>query len=524
MIPDSAADRASKLRRMQEDHPYYCHTVLKIMNKAGKEVPFVLNKAQLYLHDQLEKQLEETGMIRALVLKGRQQGVSTYVSSRYYAKSIWIKNQGVFILSHHSKTTDALFRMVDRFHSSVPEPIRLGTPTHNLRQLEFSNGSRYEVGTAKTGEVGRGFTIQKFHGSEVAFYENTDELKTGVLQAIADEPGTEIILESTANGQGNMFHRMCMDALEGKSEYILVFIPWFWQDEYRTTPPADFTPTDEEYRLKEVYGLDDAQIAWRRKKIISLGSESLFMQEYPNTPHEAFQASGERLLDPIAVAEARKNTKTDPNAAIVLGVDPARTGDRTVLTIRQGAHVLDYVVYNQMDEMQLAGTILNYLTTNQVDMVFVDYGLGYGTVDRLHELGFASKVMGIQFGAKASDPKLFMNKRAEMASDAQAWFRAGNANIPDSAEFEMDLMAIPDWKPHSSGKKILPSKEDIRKVYGKSPDIFDSLILTFAFPVTRPDILSQHVRSQTTVKRQGNKGGLNTTRRISDIMNSSFGR
>ncbi len=68
----------------------------------------------------------------------------------------------------------------------------------------------------------------------------------GVLQAVSDEPGTEIILESTANGVGNFFHRKWRDAETGKSDYIAIFIPWFWQQEYRKASPPDFMLDEEE--------------------------------------------------------------------------------------------------------------------------------------------------------------------------------------------------------------------------------------------------------------------------------------
>ena len=62
------------------------------------------------------------------------------------------------------------------------------------------------VGTAGTRDVGRSKTLQPFHGSEVAFWPNARTHFAGVLQAVPDLPGSEIILESTANGAGGEFH------------------------------------------------------------------------------------------------------------------------------------------------------------------------------------------------------------------------------------------------------------------------------------------------------------------------------
>ena len=64
--------------------PFYCSELVFIKNKAGEVAPFVMNKAQTYTHLRLEKQLEEFGRVRAIILKGRQLGISTYTAARFY--------------------------------------------------------------------------------------------------------------------------------------------------------------------------------------------------------------------------------------------------------------------------------------------------------------------------------------------------------------------------------------------------------------------------------------------------------
>ena len=143
-----------------------------------------------------------------------------------------------FILTHKQEATDNLFSMVERFHLNCPAPVCPQIGRSNAKELAFSLlDSGYKVGTAGTEGVGRSDTIQYFHGSEVAFWKNADSHISGVLQAVPDEPGTEIILESTANGLGGLFYSMCKAAERGDSDYILIFLPWFWHGEYRKAPP-----------------------------------------------------------------------------------------------------------------------------------------------------------------------------------------------------------------------------------------------------------------------------------------------
>ena len=108
------------------------------------------------------------------------------------------------------------------------------------------------------------------------------------------------IIESTANGFGNPFHTMWDGAVKGINGFVPFFSAWFETDEYRTEPPEGFERTYEEIELAERFGLDDAQLYWRRLKIGANGPD-MFKQEYPATPEEAFLASGRPVFDPEVI-------------------------------------------------------------------------------------------------------------------------------------------------------------------------------------------------------------------------------
>jgi hypothetical protein len=492
--------------RLVNDMPYFCEQVLKIKSKEGELVPFKFNKAQQYLHECIEQQRQDLGLVRIIIVKGRQQGCSTYVSARFYKKAVHENNKSIYILSHETKSTDNLFYMVQRFRGESPDPARPAAEIDNRRQLKLKNQSEYNVGTAGAGTTGRGQTNQYFHGSEVAFWETSEQIVTGVLQTVADIPGTEIILESTGNGVGNFFHRQTMEALEGNGLYRVVFIPWYWQDEYRSlTLPTDFEPTEDERQLVRLYGLDNRQLMWRRNKIAQLGT-SKFKQEYPFTVHEAFQASGDSLIDPAAVELARQSKVTDNVRPVVFGVDPARKGDRTVITVRQGRKIHRIDVHKEMDEMLLVGILTRMFKEWNPKKCFIDIASGAGAYDRLCELGYGKVMTAVHFGSKAIDGR-FMNKRAEMAFALKEWIEAGlqgdgedAVNIPDDEDVATDLLVVPDYKESSSNKIFLAPKAEIKKIYGKSTDIFDSIMLTFAFPV-KSDTIESEIQKQQRQQR-----------------------
>lgn len=492
--------------RLCDDLRYFSLKVLKIETKRGKLVPLVWNRAQEHIHEECEDQLQRTGMVRKIILKGRQQGCSTYVTSRYYHRTTWNGHLHCYILSHEASSTQTLLEKVNTYYDESPDIIRPEKDIGNKNELRFGNKSTYKVGTAGAKNTGRSQTNQLFHGSEVAFYENTEGISTGALQTISDEPGTEVILESTANGVGNYFHKLCMDALAGLGKYEIIFVPWYWQEEYRATVPQGWDWTDHELELKELYGLDNEQLYWRYLKIIELKSEWMFKQEYPFTVEEAFQASGNSFFNADDVQRARRLNISDPQAPLILGVDPARTGDRTILALRRGREVVEIFKYDEMPStMQLAGIIGNLIKQRGIDKVFIDFGLGYGVHDRLHELGFHRIVQGVHFAERPSDSK-YQNKRAEMAFALRDWLTEGGVSLPDDDDVGTDLMAIPDFQQSSRGLLFLPSKDKIKELYGKSPDIFDALCLTFAYPVHK-ELSNRRIPTHT----KNTKGGSSLT-------------
>ena len=340
--------------RLIADLPFFAENVLQILPKSGgAPVAFKLNRAQQYLHRQLEKQRKATGRVRALVLKGRQQGISTYVGARYYHATVTQQGTLTAIFAHDSSASDSLYAMVGNYYDLSPDPMKPTLGSRNNKELLFPVlRSGYKVGTAGTVGLGRGKTLHRVHWSEVAYSPTPDEHAAGILQAVPDTPGTEVILESTANGEGDYFHRSCMAAMAGQSDYILVFLPWYWQDEY-TRPTDDFAPDEDEQKYLELFGADGltpAHLNWRRFKIREFGGEvSRFKHEYPFTPEEAFETSDADSYIKAALVRAARNNKPDGlsgTAPLVFGVDPAALGgDKFVVCHRKGRIVTKVDVY-----------------------------------------------------------------------------------------------------------------------------------------------------------------------------------
>lgn len=484
--------------RLDNDFPYFARMCLKIQDKDGEIVPLILNRAQQHVHDRMEEQLRDKGWVRVLILKGRQQGCSTLMAGRFYWKCIRHKKKRTFILSHQSDTTQKLLEMVEMMYEETPPSTRPKLNTNNRKHMEFKEiRSQYTVGTAGNADVGRGGTLQLFHGSEVGFWEKVDNIETGILQSVAKSPGTEIALESTANGMSGYFFKKCMKAMDGEGDYILIFVPWFWQDEYRRKEPSDgimgYLPKSKKFgdeeELAELYNLDMEQIYWRRSEIIDGTHLWKFKQEYPCTAMEAFQTSGDTLIETEAVMKSMKCDVKDPDASLVIGVDPARDGDRTIIARRRGRQFMDieHMKFEKGEEQissKIAGRLAQIIDNENPDKVFIDVGEGWGVIDKLKDLGYGRIVEGIHFQHTAMADDIYANKRAEMwctLRDAIEW-QDGPISIPDDLDVQKDLLSMPGRKPNA--KKIqMVSKDIIREKFGMSPDIGDAMALTYAYPV-----------------------------------------
>ena len=487
--------------KLRDDFEHYAPRCLKIRTKSGKIEPLALNQAQEYVHAKLEAQRQKTGKVRALILKARQQGFSTYIAGRFYHRVTHTEGLQCFILTHEQAATDNLFGMVDRYHKHNHPLVKPSTGASNAKELYFDKlDSGYSVGTAGAKAVGRSKTVQLFHGSEAAFWPNAPTHFAGVVQAIPDLPGTEVILESTANGVGGEFHERWQMAEAGIGDYQAIFVPWFWSKEYQRPVPDGFLLSDEEQDYAELHGLTTEQMVWRRAKIAELKDPLLFKQEYPATAAEAFQTTGHDAFiaanDAEVVLRARKHT-LEPMGPLVVGMDPAGQGaDATAVAWRRGGKLLKVERRHKLTAVDKANWVKAIIDQDKPAKMFVDVGGGYGEfIQIVRDWGdpYDKIVEAVNFGSDPQDPPKIgeggeplpgpRNRRAEMWMRMRDWLEDTlGADIPDDDALHADLMA-PGYRHDTRQNILLESKVDIKKRGMRSPDAADALALTFASPV-----------------------------------------
>lgn len=499
-MSEETAAKLARLAAFRSNYELFASECLKVRAKSGAIEPLLFNDAQRALHARLEQQREEKGWVRALVLKGRQQGVSTYVGGRYYHKASLRTGKVVYILSHEQPSSDKLFAMTDRFQRNNPLAPHVGAS--NAKELVFDKlESSYTVATAGTKEGGRGGTSGLFHGSEVAFWANAPAHFAASVQGVPLLPDTEVILESTSAGASGEFYERWLDAEAGRGDYIDIFLAWWLSREYSRDPEPGFQlqlePEVEnemsEQEYSDTYKLSLRQMCWRRNKIIELRSLSLFQREYPAIPQEAWTAPPgmEPFINNMAVVRARNRTDVQAIGPLILGVDPASNGgDRFSVTARRGNKALWTQYRNRIDHLEGTEWIKQLIIDMRPARVNIDAGnIGAAIVTGLKSLGpyYANVVRGVNFGgtseAKTAKPKVPgpRNRRAEMWQRMSNWLvLPEGVSIPNMSALQTDICA-PRLKPQLNNDFLIESKEEMKKRGVRSPDLADSLALTFAF-------------------------------------------
>jgi hypothetical protein len=158
-------------KRLLTEFSYYSKNALRIRTKRGEIAPLVLNEAQKILDEAITQQLKSEGKIRVIILKARQQGLSTYVGGHLYFTVSQHKARKAMVVTHHADSTRALFDMTKRFHEHVPDILKPHTKYSSRRELTFDVlDSSYVVATAGGDAIGRGETLSCIHASELAFW------------------------------------------------------------------------------------------------------------------------------------------------------------------------------------------------------------------------------------------------------------------------------------------------------------------------------------------------------------------
>jgi len=303
---------------IQENPEYLIEMAFYIVNKEKRTVPFFLNDVQKSFLNDLRNAIEEHKAgnrrgIKLIVLKGRQQGFTSFITAYQLAATITQRNFSGMTVADSADNTATIFEDKARFpYSLLPDPLKPSEKFNNRKELHFDIlNSRWRCTTAGSEGAGRSKTINFFHGSEVGFWPDYEDTMTALQGAFTGD--CIQILETTANGD-NEFKKLWDDAMKSENNWKPKFYEWWRTSEYRTP----FVSKEEEKTFKEsvlnpgtdfhrklklllTKGLSWEQLNWYNEKRKDLKDK--LPQEYPCNPEEAFLSSGNPYFDIVKIEE-----------------------------------------------------------------------------------------------------------------------------------------------------------------------------------------------------------------------------
>ncbi len=305
----AASPDPQELIRDFRDHRLWAEEALPVREKSGKLIDYVLQPAQIRLNQAIDDAKRLKRPIRIIFLKARQVMVSTGTAAHIYQRTAFSPGgHHALIVAHQKDAVANIFSYYETFHDhyrgfrgAMPNPEKRPTQGGRGSRLAFVGDSWIDVATANNIKAGRSFTLRSLHLSEFGFYRDAATLMTGLMQAIPKDPDTMVVVESTANGVGNDFHKLWELANDParESDWVALFFAWYEHPEYRLelrVPPEQFESSlnKEEAELMKRYTLTLEQMHWRRWTINTTcqGDIERFRQEYPSYAEEAFRASG----------------------------------------------------------------------------------------------------------------------------------------------------------------------------------------------------------------------------------------
>jgi hypothetical protein len=278
------------------------------------------------LLDQIEEDWFMKRPIRYVIDKSRRQGISTLVEAVLYVLCGKLVGLNALVVSDDQDGSNYLTDITRLYHKKLKEYDKFIMPNFSIdnpKKIVFQgNNSELYIDTARNVSMGRKYTYHLVHLSEVAFYQqNVENMMLGLLQTIADMPYTIVIMESTANGVGNYFHREFKRAEQKLSDYRAIFFSRYEDPDNRRPfnndeekafilDTMDAEEKEDFVKMRKMYDKDEVleRLNWRRRCISNQcgGSLDNFHQEYPANAEESFLVSGRTRFNAKILAKMLK--------------------------------------------------------------------------------------------------------------------------------------------------------------------------------------------------------------------------
>ena len=290
---------------------YFARTYLKVISLDKGLVPFDLYPYQ----EEMFKHFNDNRF--SVVLACRQSGksISSVAYLLWYA--IFNPEKTIAILANKGSTAREMLARITLMLENMPFFLQPGAKALNKSSIEFSNNSRI-IAAATSGSSIRGMSVNLLFLDEFAFVENDAEFYTSTYPVVSSGESTRVIITSTANGVGNVYHKIWEGAVQSTNEYKPFRVDWW-----------------------DVPGRDEA---WRQTTINNT-SELQFQQEFGNT----FHGTGNTLIAPEILLKLQAKEPIGRVDNLRIYKEPEEAHEYMIFVDVAKGRGQDYSVFNIID-------------------------------------------------------------------------------------------------------------------------------------------------------------------------------
>jgi hypothetical protein len=246
---------------------YFAETYVKIISLDRGLVPFSLYPYQ----EKMFKHFNDNRFNIVLACRQSGKSISSVAYLLWYA--IFNPEKTIAVLANKGSTSREMLGRITLMLENLPFFLQPGCKTLNKGSIDFSNNSRI-VAASTSGSSIRGMSVNLLYLDEFAFVERAAEFYTSTYPVVSAGKDTKVIITSTANGIGNIFHKIWEGANQGVNEFIPFRVDWW-----------DVPGRDEEWKLQTINNTSLLQ----------------FDQEFGNT----FFGTGDTLINANTLMELR---------------------------------------------------------------------------------------------------------------------------------------------------------------------------------------------------------------------------
>jgi len=353
---------------------------------------------------------------------------------------------------------------------------------------DFEKYFKVIIGGDKDYKFANGSVIMFRHGAEINVLKNVNLSIVGIEQAEEFETDeTFQFLRDRLRRDNAPYRQLCLIANAKGHNWI-----WkLWKN----------NPASLEYNLIEATTFDNANNLPKDfiadLKTMETEAPNHYQQYVLNSDEEV---EADDYLFTWALLDAAVKIELGAKVGTrILSLDPARFGqDKTAFTIieKRGVNTWEQIFkesHSGKDLMWTVGRFIDLRREFKVGIGVVDSdGLGGGAVDRLKELSIT--IVEFQGGQKPKEEEYFSNRRTEGYFKLKEMVDNGYLKILNDHSQIDELLTI-RYKYTSKGQKAIISKDDMRKVGIKSPDMADALMM--AVSCVNKAMIKQEFRPDT---------------------------